>query len=144
MNQLLPVYILTYSKLQFALARVTPIHISSSKFDFKNYRPIPVLPFLNKVFERALHSRISKFYHKSNDVNEHQCSFLKNKSTTDAILKFTQESYSAFNCKEQLISVFLDFTKVFDTICHDNLMKKTLNESNSFKFCQFFHVKLFQ
>ena len=37
-------------------ARVTPIHKSGSKLDFKNYRPISVFPFLNKVFERALRS----------------------------------------------------------------------------------------
>ena len=107
----------------FKVARVTPIHKAGSKFDFKNYRPISVLPFLNKVFERALHSRISKFYHKYNVIYEDQYGFLRNKSTTDAILKFTQECYSALNSKEHLISVFLDFSKAFDTICHDILIK---------------------
>ena len=29
------------------VARVTPIHKSGPKFDFKNYSPISVLPFLN-------------------------------------------------------------------------------------------------
>ena len=46
------------------VARVTPIHKSCSNVNFKKYRPISVLPFLNKVFERVLHSRIQKFYHK--------------------------------------------------------------------------------
>ena len=44
----------------FIVARVTPIHKAGSKFVFKNYKPISVLPFLNKVFEKALHSRIFK------------------------------------------------------------------------------------
>ena len=46
------------------VTRVTPIHESLSKFVFKKYKPLMVLPFLNKVFERALNFRTSKFYHK--------------------------------------------------------------------------------
>ena len=41
--------------------RVTLIHKAGSKFDFKIYRPISVLPSLNKVVERVLHSKISNF-----------------------------------------------------------------------------------
>ena len=73
----------------FKVARVTLIHKSGYKLDFKIYRPISVLPFLNKVFERALQSKISKLYHKYNVNYEDQYGFLKNKSTTDATLKFT-------------------------------------------------------
>ena len=72
----------------FKVTGVTPIHKSGFIFDFKNYSPISVLLFLNKVFERALHSRVSKFYDKYNVIHENQYGFLKNKSTTDAILIF--------------------------------------------------------
>ena len=75
------------------------MHKSGSKFDYKNYRPKSILPFLNKVFERALHCRISKFYDKYNVIYEDQCGFLKNKSTTDALLKFTLDCNSALNSK---------------------------------------------
>ena len=102
------------------------------------YRPKSVLPFVNKVFERALHSTISKFYHKYNVNYKDQYGFPKNKSTNDAILKFTQECYLALNSKERLISVFLDFTKAFDTICHDILIKKIRNEWNKVKFTESF------
>ena len=74
----------------FKVTRVTPIHKSGSEFDFKIYRPISALPFLNKVFERAVHARNSTFYHKYNVIYENQYGFLKNKST-DAKLKFTQK-----------------------------------------------------
>ena len=79
----------SYNNL-FEVARVTPIHKSGSDIDFKNLSPISVLRFLNKVFERALHFRISNFHHKYNVIYEDQYGFLKNKSTTDALLKFTR------------------------------------------------------
>jgi len=106
------------------IARVTAIHKSGSTFDMKNYRHISVLPFMNKVFDRALHTRLITFFHKFRIIYEDQYGFLKNESTTDAILKFTQECYSALNGRLHLISVFLDFSKAFDTICHDILLKK--------------------
>ena len=51
MKKLLPVHILTCSKSAS----------SCSRFDFKNYRPMSVLPFLNKVFEKTFSSGISNF-----------------------------------------------------------------------------------
>ena len=74
-----------------------------------------VLRVLYKVVERTLHSRISKTIH------EDQRGFLKNNSTTVAILKFTQEFYCALKSNEHLISVLLDFNKAFDTIS-DNIL----------------------
>ena len=116
----------------FKVAGVTSIQKSGPKCDFENYRPISVLPFLNKVFDRALHSRFSKFYHESKVIYEDQYGFFKNRSTTDAILKIAQGCYSALNSEEHLISVFLDFSKAFYAICQDILIKKLeLNRKRS-------------
>ena len=59
------------------VARVILINKSGSKFDLKNYRPISVLHFLNEAFERALHSRISKFQYKYKVIYKKQYGFLK-------------------------------------------------------------------
>ena len=108
----------------FEVARVTLIHKSGSKINFKNYRTTSEINFLNKVFERALHSRISKFYHKNKVILEDKYGFLISKSTNDATLKLMQECNLAFTSIEHLISVLLDFSKAFDTICHHILIKK--------------------
>ena len=111
------------------VVRVTPIHKSGSKFDFKNCRPLSVLPFLNKVFERALHYRLISFFYRFIINYEDQYGFLKNKSTSDAILKFTQEFCSSSNKKEHLISVFLYVSKALNTISHFIIFKKKLQKS---------------
>ena len=89
---------------------------------------LSVLPFLNKVFIKALHSRISEFYENYKVIDEEQYGFLKNKSTTKAILEFTLEC-SVLNSKEYLVSVFIKFSKTFytiySTILYCILIKKT-------------------
>ena len=52
-----------------------------------------------------------------------QYSFLKGKSITDAILRFTDEVYESFNNKKTIISVFSDLSKAFDTVDHSILWK---------------------
>ena len=93
----------------FKTARITPIYKAGNKRHVKNYRPISSLPFLSKVFEILVHSRLYSFYDNFGIFYEEQYGFLKNNSATDAILRFTDEIYETFNSKKSLASVFLDF-----------------------------------
>ena len=86
----------------FKVARVIPIHKSGSKYLLENHRPISTFHFLSKVIT-------DKF-----EILSHvQFGFRKAKSTSDAILTFTQNCYSAVNDRNFLMSVFLDFNKSF-------------------------------
>ena len=80
------------------VAQVTPIHKSGSEFDFENNRLIYVLLLLNKVFERTLHSQLISFFYRFKITYEDHYGLLK-KSTSDAIVKFTQQCYSYLNKK---------------------------------------------
>ncbi len=108
----------------FKVARVIPLFKAGDRRCIVNYRPISLLHFLSKIIERLVHTRISKFLNKYNILYEDQYGFIKNKCTTDAILKFTDNCYSCFNNKNFLLSVFLDFSKAFDTIDQDILIRK--------------------
>ena len=43
-------------------ANVTPIHKKDDKTDKTNYRPISILPNLNKVYERLMYNQISLYF----------------------------------------------------------------------------------
>jgi len=109
---------------RFKLARVIPLFKSGSKFQLVNYRPISLLPFLSKVIERLVHSRMTIFLDKYNILYSDQFGFTRGKSTCDAILKFTDICYRSFNSSQFLLSVFFDFSKAFDTIDQNILIAK--------------------
>ena len=105
-------------------ARVVPIHKAGSKFKVNNYRPISTLQFLSKVIENLIHARITNFFERYNLFLKNQFGFLKKRSTNDAVLEFTEFCYSALNEKKLTATVLLDFSKAFDTIDHNILVKK--------------------
>ena len=106
------------------IAKIVPIYKSGSKTDINNYRPIALLPTISKVFEKLIHKRVTSFLDKFNLLYSDQYGFQSKKSTTDAILKFTDKCYDALNMKKALISVYIDFSKAFDTVDHIILQSK--------------------
>ena len=107
------------------LARVIPIHESDSKTDVKTLGfYLTTLLFIGEVFERLINFRLYDFFVKYKVFYSDQYGLLKNKSTTDTLLKFIDLCYSIFNNKQLMISIFLDFSKAFDTADHDVLCQK--------------------
>ena len=64
------------------------------------------------------------FFLRFNLFFKNQFSFIKKRSTNDAVLEFNEFCYSAVNEKKSTATVLLDFSKEFDTINHNILVKK--------------------
>ena len=104
--------------------RVTPLYKEGNLTEVSNYRPITSLSVFSKLFEKLVHKRMTSFISRYNLIKPNQFGFQKNKCTSDAILEFLENVYDSFNENKHYLAIFLDFSKAFDTICHDILLKK--------------------
>ena len=106
------------------LGRVIPLHKAGSHTQISNFRPITTLSVFSKLFEKLVHKRLLKFITKFSIINLNQFGFQKSKNTSDAILEFLDYAFESLNNNKFLASVFLDFSKAFDTISLEILLKK--------------------
>ena len=108
----------------FKISRVIPVFKSGENTNVKNYRPISILPFMSKVFEKLMHKRLYNYLVKNNILCKHQFGFRAGLSTTDAVVEFLDVVYDCINKNKAIITVFLDFSKAFDTVNHEILIEK--------------------
>ena len=112
-----------YPKL-LKYAKVIPIYMGKSPCEVSNYRPISLLPYLNRICEKLMYKRLISFIDENKIIYEHQFGFQKGKSTSQAILDMSTKIVTAIENKELSCCVFLDFAKAFDTVDHHILIKK--------------------
>ena len=105
-------------------ASVTPLFKSGLEKDFKNYRPISVLPLLSKVFEKCINSRLLVYLSDNNILNTSQFGFRRSMCTTDALVDAVEYIYEQLNLKNHTVGISLDFSKAFDTVSHEILLRK--------------------
>ena len=70
-------------------ADVTPIHKKDKKDKKENYRPVSILPFLSKIFERSIFIQRSTFF--EDIFSKQQCRFRKGYNTQQCLLKMLEK-----------------------------------------------------
>ena len=108
----------------FKHATVVPIHKKGSKYELSNYRPISLLNTFSKIFEKLMKKFLVNYLENKNILNQRQFGFRNGLSTFDALKTFSEDIYSNLNKKHSVLSIYIDFTKAFDTVKHDILLQK--------------------
>ena len=109
---------------ELKIARVIPLYKSGDKRDIINYRPISLLPVLSKIFEKLIHSRLTKLFDDNNVIYNKQFGFRKMHSTIHALNTAVTQIINSLNKNNVVLGIFLDFSKAFDTVKHHILLKK--------------------
>ncbi|KAL9970767.1 hypothetical protein ACROYT_G023189 [Oculina patagonica] len=109
---------------RWKLAKVTPLFKKGDRTDPSNFRPISILPVLSKVIERHMHDSLYTYLNDNNLLYSRQSGFRKHHSTEIALIKIVDELL--FNLDNDKVSgmVLVDYTKAFDMVDHELLLRK--------------------
>lgn len=105
-------------------ATVIPIHKRGSKDDVNNYRPISLLSVFSKIFEKLMKFFLMNYLDKNKIINPGQFGFRKGLNTFHALQNFSKGIYTTLDSQNSMLSIFIDFTKAFDTVNHSIRLQK--------------------
>ena len=108
-------------------ASIVPIPKSTSKSNPSDYRPISLLSIVSKLLERYVYSLLWEHIIEHAPLSGSQWGFQKGKSTVLSLLLATHEWHSLVDRQKDVMCVFFDFQKAFDTVPHHRLMERLAN-----------------
>ena len=106
------------------IAKIVPIYKAKEKHFVKNYRPVSILPVFSKILEKLMYNRILDFIVKHNILYKFQFGFQTNHSTSHALICLIDKITETLENGDNVVGVFLDFSKAFDTVDHNILLQK--------------------
>ena len=106
------------------IAKVVPVYKKGAKDNETNYRPISILPYFSKFYEKLMYDRLYNFVQKSNVIFQSQHGFQAGHSPYMNLLSMQDKISSAIENNEYAIGIFFDLAKAFDTVDHEILLYK--------------------
>ena len=85
---------------------------------------VGALPVLEKILEKHLHSKISKYLDAHCIIPNFQHGFQKNKSTYTLLEEVAELINPALDTRMYAVIIAVDLKLAFDTISHDQLVRK--------------------
>ena len=108
-------------------AKVSALFKGGEKSQKDNYRPISILPTVSKIVERAAHVQLCSYLEENKLLSQSQFGFRKGRSTSTALIDFTDRILENMDSGQVTGAVFLDLRKAFDTVDHLILVHKLKN-----------------
>ena len=106
------------------ITEVVPLHKSKSKDMASNYRPISLLITISKILEKIMYKRTYDFLECTDQIYKSQYGFRSKHSCELAVNELVSEIIKNNELKCNTTTVFLDLSKVVDTLDHTVLLTK--------------------
>ena len=100
------------------LATVSTIFWKGSKKMAENYRPVSLTSIVCKLLEYVVREAVLDHLCCNNLLSNKQFSFISGRSTTLQLLTFLDECVKTMARGDTADTVYLDFSKAFDTVPH--------------------------
>ena len=109
---------------EMKLAKVLPIYKSENGQLVQNYRPISVLPYFSKIYERVIYNHFIDYIDDNKTLYDKQFGFRKRHSTSHAIITLVEKVAKALDTGKIVVGAYLDIRKAFDCVRHHTLLDK--------------------
>lgn len=106
------------------LGCVAVIHKGGSVKDNNNHRAISLLPIFAKIVENIIHKRLSGFLRINNVIVSEQFGFRKKQIIEKCTFGNKRAHTRHYLNKIVVLGIFLDFSKAFDGVQDDVLLRK--------------------
>ena len=122
---------------------IIPVHKKDRNQIVDYCRPVSLLPICSKIFEKLIFDSIYDLINKNNLFNNNKSRFRSSDSCIQQRIAITHNIFSAFvaNPSLEVRGVFLDLSKAFDRVWHDDLLynlKSNGTDSSLFKLIKSF------
>ena len=108
-------------------ARIAPAFKKGSTCLAENYRPISLTCVCCKLLEHIICSQIHKHLNKYDILTSLQHGFRSRHSCESQLITTIHDLMLRYDSKEQIDIAVLDFSKAFDTVPHERLLKKLMH-----------------
>ena len=109
---------------QWKVSRISPIPKIKNPKDPSDFRPISILPILSKVYERLIMKQMASFLETEQLLSQNQSGFRKGHCTTTTCIKIRDDILRAMDRGDITLSVMADYSKAFDTVDYETLLRK--------------------
>lgn len=106
------------------ISKVCPVYKKGNQCDIVNFRPISIISNFSKVFEIVLYNRL--YNHVCRQISPFQHGFMKGRSTVTNLINITQFIAESIDKQTQTDVIYTDFSKAFDKLDHNILIKRLI------------------
>jgi hypothetical protein len=89
--------------------------------DKSNYRPVSILPFISKIFERAIYDQLIVYF--NNIFHPSLSAFRSGYGCQTALLKIVEDWKEALDNNKYVAAILMDLSKAFDCLPHNLLIE---------------------